>query len=206
MPVPTALEIRNFLEGYGVDHLVLSDDWIDDRIANNVVPYVERITRLSFSAIASVTELYSGNGKNIMLLNRRPIVAVTSIRYVLGGSNLTYLNLNNIEISKQQGILKAKRNYEESYYLPVFAKGDYNIEVTYTYGYATMPNDVSEAVKYLTCEQLLGFIASRTGGGDLSGEGWSRSFGTRGKYSAIRNDLARQARFLLARYMTRIVG
>lgn len=206
MSLPTGNDILTFLEGYGITSTILTTTWIEKRRDNFVVPYVERITRQSFSSIATVTEYYSGNGKNILILNRKPVVAVTEIRYVLGSNNISILNLGNIEVVQSEGILKAKRNYEESFYLPVFAKGDYNIKVTYTYGYATCPADVSEAVTYFCAEQALGFIGARTGGGSLSTQGYSRNFGDRGKYTDIRNDLSRQAYALLAPYMTSTIG
>lgn len=206
MPIPTGNDVLTFLEGYCVTPTILTTSWIEKRRDSFVIPYVERITRQSCSGIKSTTEYYSGNGKNILILNRRPIVAVTEIKYVLGNNNLTILNLNNIEVINNQGILKAKRNYEESYYLPVFAKGDSNLKVTYTYGFADCPDDLKEAIIYLLAEQSLGFIGSRTGGGSVSMQGYSRTFGSRGKYSDERNDLARQAQSIMSKYITRVVG
>lgn len=206
MSLPTGNDILTFLEGYGITSTILTTSWIQKRLDSFVVPYVERITRQSFSGVTSVTEYYSGNGKNIMILNRKPVVAVTEIRYVLGSNNISILNLGNIEVVQSEGILKAKRNYEESFYLPVFAKGDYNIKVTYTYGYASCPDDVSEAIIYLCAEQALGFIGARTGGGSITMQAYGRQFGERGKYTDIRNDLSRQAYALLSPYMTGVIG
>jgi hypothetical protein len=184
----------------------ISDDWIYKRLNNFIIPSVEQIIRQKLGATEQITEYYSGNGKNFMILNRRPIVSLDEIRYVLGGSNFTILNLQNIEVVSSEGILKAKRNYEEAYYLPVFARGDYNLKITYTYGYATCPDIIKEAIIFLTAEQILGFIGSRTGGGGLSTQGYNRSFGNRGKFTEIRNDFARQAHFILSNYMTGVVG
>lgn len=188
------------------DYVQLTSKWIQDRLDKFITPYVERITRQSFSGTQQAVEYYSGNGKNYLLLNKKPIVSLDEIRYVLGGSNFTILNLQNIEVILAEGILKAKRNYEEAYYLPVFAKGDYNIKITYTYGYATCPAPVKEAIIYLASEQLLGFLGARTGGGSLSMQSYSRNFGTRGKFQDIRNDLSRQAYALLQPYITSVVG
>ena len=188
------------------DYAYINQSWIEKRRDNFVVPYVERVTRQSFGSIKSVVQFYSGNGKNYLLLNKKPIVALTEIRYVLGGSNFTILNLQNIQVVASEGILKAKRNYEEAYYLPVFARGDYNIQITYTYGYADCPEDVKEAVMYLCAEQILGFIGARTGGGSLTMQSYGRNYGSRGKYQDIRNDLSRQAYALLSPYMTSVVG
>jgi len=200
-----ATDIYAYLEDFGIDATVISEAWINARRDNFVIPWVERKTRMSLSELTQTTEYYSGNGKNLLVLNRRPIVSVDAISYVLGGlTNL--LNLDNIEVISAEGILKAKRNYEEAYYLPIFAKGDYNIKVTYTYGFATIPDDMKEAVIYLCAEVTLGQIANRTGGGDVSTDGCSRSFGDRGRYTVMRNDLTRQAMALLSKYMTMVTG
>lgn len=187
-------------------YVALTSDWIQKRLNNFVLPFVERVTRQSFSGQEQITEYYSGNGKNYLLLNRKPIVSLDEIRYVLGGSNFTILNLQNIEVVLAEGILKAKRNYEEAYYLPVFAKGDYNLKIKYTYGYTTCPDNVKEAIIYLAAEQILGFIGARTGGGSITAQAYGRNYGPRGKYQDIRNDLARQAYAILQPYMTSVVG
>jgi hypothetical protein len=189
------------------DFCAISIGWINARLQNFIIPYVERMCRQSFFSIKSITEYLSGNGKNYLVLNHKPINEVTKIEYVLGGNNTFFLNLAMIETIASEGVLKAKRNYEEAFYLPVFAKGDYNIKVTYTYGYLECPPDVKEAIMYLAAEQLLGFIGSRTGGGtSFSMQMYSRSWGARGKYSEIRDDLARQAYAILAYYTTSVVG
>lgn len=206
MALPTVQEIREFLEGYCVTDTVLSDLWIEKRRDSFIIPYIERITGMSLNSIKSVVEYYSGNGKNTMILNRKPIIAVTQIMYVLGGNNLTILNLGNIEVVSSEGVLKAKRNYEEAYYLPVFAKGEYNIKVTYTYGFSDCPDDLKEAVIYLSAEQALGFIGAQTGGGALNIQSYSRNYGTRGKFQDERNDLSRQAHAILSRYGSGVIG
>lgn len=206
MSNPTALEIRNFLECYGITTTILSDSWIENRRDNLVIPYCERITRQSFYTIKSMVEYYSGNGKNYLILNRKPVNEITEIRYVLGGYSMPILNLAMIELDTARGMIKAKSNYDEAYFLPIFAKGDMNIKVTYNYGYATIPADVKEAIIYLCSEQALGFVGARTGGGSLTVQGFGRGYGERGKYQDIRNDLSRQAHSLLQKYSTRVVG
>ena len=75
-----------------------------------------------------------------------------------------------------------------------------------TTGFSSIPPDVYEAIMYLTAEAALGHIGSRTGGGSISVQGYGRSFGSRGKYTDIRNDLARQGISLLRHYMTGVIG
>ena len=140
-----------------------------------------------------------------MLLDKRPIVELLDIRYVLGGNNFTILNLAMIEVVSAEGILKSKTNYDEAFLLPLFAKGDYNIKCTYTYGYDTTPPEVYEAMIYLTAEKALGHLAGRTGGGS-PGSAVPKSFGNRGMFTEVRNDLARQGLSILRKYMTAVVG
>jgi hypothetical protein len=206
MAAPTYTDVREFLENYCVTTTQISDDWITSRIENNIIPYVEKITRQKFSGIASVVEYHSGTGKNTLFLDRRPIVAVTEIAYVLGGNTQRILNLAMIETVAAQAILKAKTNYDEAFLLPLFAKGDYNIKVTYNYGYSDYPSVVSEAIIYLTASRCLTFIGARTGGGNVGVQGWNRSYGPRGKYNDLINVLDADAHSLLRPYMTGVVG
>lgn len=188
------------------DYEIMHRDWIQKRIDNFIVPWIERVTRSHFSGTQQIVEYYSGTGSNLLILNRRPIVSLDKIEYVLGGSNITILNLGNIETIYAEGILKAKRNYEESYYLPVFAKAEKNIKVTYTYGTASAPGPIREAAIYLAAEKLLGHIGASTGGGNVGTQGYNKTYGVRGKYQDERNDLSRQAMALLKPYMTGLVG
>lgn len=206
MAKPTATDVRTFLEGYGITTAILTDLWLTSRIDNTVIPHVEEVTRQKFSGIATAVEYHSGTGKNILLLDKKPIVGLTQIEYVLGGDNIQIMNNAMIEVIAAEGILKSKTNYDEAFLLPVFAKGEYNIKATYTYGYADYPNPVKDAVIFLAASMALGFVGSRTGGGNVSGQAYNRTFGDRGKWTEERNDLARQAYALLKPYSTGIVG
>lgn len=206
MALPVVKDIRDFLEGYNIDGKILSDKWIENRMNGFVLPAIERMTKQSFNAIDTVTEYYNGNGTNILILNRRPIVSVVSVTYVLGSNVQGFIDLSRIEKILEEGILKSKANYDETYMLPIFAKGKRNIKIVYTYGYASPPDEIKEAIIYLVCEQALGFVGARTGGGSVGVQGFNRSYGDRGKFTDIRNDLARQAHFILSRFMSRVVG
>jgi hypothetical protein len=207
MSKPIASDVRAMLEGYGITLDVITDTWIDARIINTVIPFVENTTRQKFSGIASVTEYHDGSGESILILDRRPILAVTAIKYVTGGDYQVILNLAMIETIAAEGILKAKVNLlESSACFPYFVKGNRNIMVTYTYGYTDYPDDIKESIVYFTCEAALGFLGARTGGGNISGQSFSRSFGDRGKYTDIRNDCARQGKALLYPYITHVTG
>lgn len=183
--------------------LVVDDDWLIRRRDRMVLPWVKRVTRMSFDGIERVTEYYDGNGGPILALRRRPIVQLVSISYTNVDSNLYYLTPSAIQVIAEEGLLKAKANFNESTYIPIFYRGDRNVRVTYDVGFADMPDDVAEAVTYLMAEQALAHAASKTGGGSsASGQGYTKSFGDGGKWGNRRNELARGAMALLKPYMT----
>ena len=107
-----------------------------------------------------------------------------------------------------EGILKAKANFNESNYVPIFARGERNLRIQYTYGIDDLDNypDIKHAVICFTAEKVLGHIASRTGGGSLSVQAFSRQYGNRGKFSDMRNELARDGVALLREYITGVTA
>jgi hypothetical protein len=207
MGLPTIAEVRGILEGYCIDSTTVSDTWITSRMTNMILPYVEKITRQSFSGVQTVNEYVSGNGTNILMLSRRNIQTLIQVKYVLGGDNQRVLNLANIELLAEEGILKAKRNAVETWIMPVFPKGQKNMLISYTVGYANadMPVWIKDAISYLTCDIMLTFLEGRSGGGDVGTQGYNKSYGQRGKYSNIRRELHRLSDFALRRYMTAVV-
>lgn len=201
-------DVRDYLEGYNITASILSDEWIQNKIDMSIIPFVEEITRQSFSEIKEITEYYSGNGENILMLNRRPVVEVTNIQYVTATNVESTVSIANVELIGAQGILKSRVNLEYTYQQrrPLFSKGNRNIKITYTYGYTNAPSDVIEAIKMLTAEKCLAIIANRTGGGDLTVQSFGRSYGGHSKYTNIRKEMIREAMALLRKYMTSVVG
>lgn len=181
---------------------VVSDYWLANIRDNFVLPWVSEKTRQSFSGIQTAKEYYDGTGSSLLILRKRPIVALLNVHYTNVDSNLYYLTPSALQVIAEEGILKAKANFNESTYIPIFYRGTKNVCVEYTYGYATMPTDVKEAVCCLCAEQALLHVGSKTGGGDASGQGYSRSFGQSGKWTHARKQLAREAYAILKKYMT----
>lgn len=205
--VPEVRDIRDLLEGYGITISVVSDNWITNRMTRFIVPYVEAKCRTKVDATEQVTEYLSGTGSTILPLSRRNVVSLDSIGYVVGGGDAP-IQLGSVELVSDEGILKSKRRLEVGVETPnVFARGKYNIKVTYTVGRTGAEEDfVTEALAYLAAEQILGHVGSRTGGGDLSVQAFGRGYGNRGKYTHVRNDLARHGWALLKPLMTGVVA
>ena len=180
----------------------LRDGWLINARDKVVLPWISEKTRVNFNGVTTYTEYYDGTGDSILVLRKRPIVALIAISYTNVDSNLYYLTPSAIQVIPEEGILKAKANFNESTYIPIFYRGTKNIRVQYQAGYSDYPSDIFEAVCRLTAEQALVHVGSRTGGGDLSGQGYSRSFGKSGKYTHERRNLTRTAYALLKKYMT----
>jgi len=206
MAMPTAKEVFALLETYNVE-AQLSEAWVDDKMTGMVIPWVEKKTKLSLSGVGGpVTEYYSGTGSSILVLRRRPIVALLSISYTNVPSDQFFISPLAIQVIADEGILKAKANFNEANYTPIFARGERNLRIQYTYGFDEVPADVFHAVKCLTAEKVLGHIASRTGGGGLSVQSFSRQYGSRGKFTDIRNELARDGIAALRDYLTGVTA
>ena len=203
---PTATKVRDQLEGYGIDTSVLSDAWINTQRDEMVVPWVESKIRYKLGAAQQFVEFHSGNGGTILALNRRPIVTLDKLEYVNSPILTSVLDVSSIQVIANEGMLKARTNFSETQVLPIFSRGTNNIKITYTAGNATDPPNLINGIKYLLSEKALGQIANRTGGGNLSVQGFSRSYGNRGKWTNIRNELARDGMALIKPFMTSMIG
>jgi len=158
---------------------------------------------MAFDGEETVTEYYSGTGKSILILNRRPVNSIVSIRVVGGiGGDISGL----VTLSAAEGIIKVSSNYAEGIYQPLFQKGDKNIEVVYKVGADDYPARVARAIKLLVAAKMLNHIQARTGGGCLGVQAFNRNFGSHGKYTDIRKEMVQTAYALLKKYMTGVVG
>lgn len=207
--IPTAQEIYDFLECYGIGESQLSIDWIEKRRDNYIIPYIERKIRCSLSSEETIIEYCNGTGNDIIMIGKRTATEVISIQYVAGGDFHTDMNMLNFILISSQGVIKAK--YRQSSILPrrvAFPKGNRNIKITYKAGYTdlTLPEDLKEAIIYFIAEKALGFIGARTGGGSLSMQSFSRNYGNRGKYTDIRNELARDGHAIIKNHTTSVGG
>lgn len=207
--IPTSTEIYAFLEQYGIDVSILSSTWINARITNFIVPYIESAIGFSLNSSETIVEYHDGTGQSTLILDRRhPDIELISIQYMT--ANISQIvDISAVEVIGKEGVIKAKRSIEsDPLIMSMFPRGNKNIKITYKIGYTStaIPNDISEAILYLASEQALGFIAARTGGGALNVQSFGRNYGSRGKWTDIRNDLARQAKSIINKYNSGVVG
>lgn len=191
-----------------IDYYYVSRDWVEKRIVQTVIPNVEKIIRSKLDEEQQITELHNGEGSTVLFLDRKNIKQLDEINIITNNFSNTYVSIANIELEPDQGILKAKHNFEEVYGLyPIFPRGKKNIKITYTLKRPLDDVQICEAIILLTVDLVLGFIGGRTGGGDsLSLQSYSRSFGDRGKWTDTRREVVRQAYGLLRPYITGVVG
>jgi hypothetical protein len=210
--IPTYQDILDFLEGYCgscLDSSLISEDWVTKLRDNMVITFIQDKTGLSLSGVKTVSEYYNGNGSNTILLNKKDILELVNVEYVIGGDVVSDLSLVQFDVIPEEGMLRAIRSdLIVGSNTPVFRKGRKNIKITYKVGYASdeIPVGIAEAVKYLTCEKILGQLASRGGGGDKSYNGYSTNYGKRGMYTDWRNELGRMGLSLLNKYFNAVTG
>lgn len=206
--IPTSQEVVEYLEGYCVDLSRITSQWITNRINNLVVPMVNRILRTEVDKELQVTEIHNGEGSTVLILNRRNVKSIDSIKIITNNFSNTYVSIENIELMSAEGLLKAKHNFEEIYGLyPIFPRGNKNIKITYTLKRPLDDASIHEAIILLTCDVILGFIGSQTGGGpSFSMQSYSRNYGDRGKWTDVRREMVRQAYGLMRPYMTGVIG
>lgn len=183
----------------------ISDAFIEDKRDLVVIPWIEARIRRSITANQTASEIVSGNGTSLLYLNRRGINSLTNITYIDGIAdiNLIETDVASYELLSAEGIIKYRNGK--------FPKGERNIKVEYTYGItaaidSTYERRIMYAVKLLVSESILAHMGNRTGGGDLSVQSHSRSYGVAGKYSHIRKKLYREAMSILSRYMDGVVS
>jgi hypothetical protein len=205
MSLPTATEIRNFLEGYGITSEVLNDSWIEGERDDTIIPYVEGILGYSISTVEEKVEYLSGTGTDILIMNRKNIVSLTSIEFVRGGDVYSRIDIGSVDVISEKGILKAKVGIPEFYDYTIFPKGNNNIKIKYNVGGA-LTNEVRKAIIKLCCIVILNNIEGRTGGGDLTVQGFSRSHGKAGRYHNIRSRLHAEAMYVISRKASSVVG
>jgi len=134
----TASDVRELLDGYGIDTDLVKNTWIDNRLNNFIIPWVEKRTRQSFLEIKQTTEFHSGTGSQVILLDRSPIIDLIDIELVRTKGIDIFISLDAIEVIRDEGTLKVKAIIDDFAFSRTFPRGNKNIKVTYTFGFSTI--------------------------------------------------------------------
>lgn len=206
VPIPTSDDVRNALQGYNITESIIDDDFIDDAIENEIIPYVENFTRTSVSGPLTVTEYYNGNGRDTLLLNRKNIVRTIEVKLISSNDIDITIDLTEIETIQRTGELKIKSGLSEFYnFYRIFPKGNENVKVTYVVG-GDCPADLAVAITKLAAIVVMDQMEGRTGGGQLSGQAYGRTYGNMGKFTNVRKRFSNQAHAIMRRYSTSVIG
>jgi hypothetical protein len=204
--VPTGLitvaQIRALLEGYCINESIVSNQFIMDRRDNYVIPtIINKRLGLSVEAQETRTVYLNGTGEDVLMLPDKNILELVDVTYV--NTQTVYApSLSNFILIGEEGILKAKYNFNESFVRPIFPKGTRNIKIMYKVGYndQDIPKDLNELIGYLTVIEILTWIEGRSGGGNVQSEGFNRQYGDIGKYTHIRRQLAQRCNPMIRNY------
>lgn len=203
--LPTPADARAYLEGYCTSSALISDAWITDERDGNIVPMVNDFCRTNIGTPQTVTEYYSGHGDKILVLNRRNITSLVKVELIAAYNIIGPFSMNSLILEPNEGLLICRGNVMEGIYLSYFPRGERNIAVTYTYG-GVLPDDLAMAVKKLLCASILKQLSSRTGGGDLTVQGFGRRYSNQGKYGIYIKQLTSDGMMIMRRYYSGVVG
>lgn len=164
----------------------LTDEWIINRRDRFVIPWITKRTSLNILGEREITEYVSGNGLTSMILSHKPIIELTGFQYINTPDGFTEDLSQSVELDGEQGMLMSKWRVNDAADRTVFQRGVKNIKVTYKVGFSDLcaeAPDVPEAILNWLAALSLQLIGSRTGGGNINQNGFSSSYGERGKYT-----------------------
>ena len=160
MATPIPASVYDYLEEYGILETDVRASWIDKQIFR-YTRYIREQTGLPVLFITAKhqkVEIHSHPGTyEDLILDYQPILSVDAIRFLSNVAVQFDSPLINITII-EGGMLRLSGT--------MWPKGNKHIEVTYTHGYETIPNDLEEVLLLLVVARTLGFLSGRTGGGN----------------------------------------
>ena len=179
---------------------MLSNWWIIFNRDNIVKQYVERYIRRPVCDIQEVREFHSGNGGRTLQLNRAPVNEVTMLRYIVSADMVVEnFSTKNFELDKNTGLIRLKGRS--------FFRGNKNIEVRYSVGQEELQDDILSASLALLADVSMGHLAGLDGGStSFSTDGFSKSYGSAGKWTQQRKMQGRIANDILGKYASAVIG
>lgn len=197
----TVAEVREHMEGYGIDSSVLSDSFIQKKITA-VVAKVEREVSKSLFGTKSETWVTGGNNGKTIQLPHWPVSSITSIKILYGDIDPSVISEQEYQLNSRLGQISILSSILiDGSYIFRWPGGDNNIEIKYEHGYPIVNADVKDAIMSLIACACMMNVGGRDGGAQsLSVEGYSKNFGTGGKYSGVIMNMKKEAKNTLKSY------
>jgi hypothetical protein len=144
-----------------IDSTILVDDTRIEGLINACSTAIENYCRRTLHQITYTNEMYDGNNTRYLNLKNYPATAVTQVQV-----NGVVIDPSNY-VLKDHGVLVRIGPYPNTFtglsmsrFNTVWNRGDYNISVSYTAGYAIIPDDIELACKMYVASIFKADIAS----------------------------------------------
>lgn len=198
-------DIRDYLEGFGIDAATLSDSFIQRRIEATVA-VVERESGKSFFEIKEIIEMLSGSGTATLQLLHFPVTEIIKIE-ILKNYFTPSPGITTGIVPSESYILSAKDGRLTFKSIQSWFPSDENsVYANYKYGYSFPPADAVEGLVNLVCADCLQNVSDREGSvKSLSIEGWSKSYGGDTKFAGAINTFKTRGMEYLINYYEMIL-
>lgn len=138
----TLAAVKSYLKLQGT-----TDDALLEDLINASSSAIENFCKRKFKEQAYVEEEFDGTGKNFVLLDQFPVKSIESISI-----DNSLVDPAEYKVKKKNGVLLRTSG--------VWPKGEINITVSYTAGFAEIPYDLELACKHLVMSYFKSDIAS----------------------------------------------
>jgi uncharacterized phiE125 gp8 family phage protein len=123
------------------------DNTTIEELINASSSAIENYCKRKFKEQAYLEEEYDGTGKNHILLDQYPVKSIESVS--IDG---TPLSPGQYKVKKRNGVLLNNGG--------IWPRGEINISVSYTAGYAEIPSDLELACKHLVMSYFKSDVAN----------------------------------------------
>ena len=128
------------------------DEAVDDMISAATAK-IDRLTGRTWQAVRTATnEYYTGDGTNRLYLDQKDIGSISALSINISPTGTTYTSVTaaRVRVITDMGIIELQPNAEVTYF-PHYIN---SIKITYTYGSATIPDDIKQACFYLVAKAI----------------------------------------------------
>jgi hypothetical protein len=137
----TVQKVADYL---GVDVSNIQEDWIDWASA-----YIELYTNAIFGEVATVEKKdIEKSGVTQIFLDHFPVISVTELK-----NDGEVVDTADYLVYEEEGIIKFADDFLGNIYnVGAFVKGRQSVEVTYRYGYSSVPDEISWAATVIASQ------------------------------------------------------